>query len=346
MKRLVAKRPWILLLLALMLAGSCGKGVPTLYVYNFTVYMPQEVLRAFEKRYGVRVIYEEFTTNEEMLAKLQSGATGYDVVFPSGDHVSIMAKLGLLEPLDKSKLTHFTNLDAGVLRKIRFDPGNRYSIPYLMGASGIAVNRAKVKSFEKSFTIFDRADLKGRMTLLDDMREILGAALSLKGYSVNTTNEKELLEAKKTVMGWKKNIQRFDAESFGKAFAAGEFWVVSGYGENIWKAMEGNEAMKSNTVFFLPREGGSMYMDNMVILKSSRNKELAHQFLQFVHEPEIYAKIAMYFQLPSVNRAADRFITNVPHYRLSDLERFEFKEDLGPAVERYNRLWQEIRVEN
>jgi len=339
-------RPWILLLLALALVGSCGKEVPTLYVYNFTVYMPSEVLRAFEKKYGVRVVYEEYTTNEEMLTKLQSGAAGYDVVFPSGDHVSIMAKLGLLEPLDKTQLGNFSNLDAGVLSRIRFDPGNRYSMPYLMGAAGIAVNKAKVKAFEPSFTVFDRADLKGRMTLLDDMREILGAALRLKGHSVNTTNEAELLEAKKTVMGWKKNIQRFDAESFGKAFAAGEFWVVSGYAENVWKALEGNEPMKSNTVFFLPREGGSMYMDNMVILKSSRHKELAHRFLQFVHEPEVYARIAMHFQLPSVNRAADRFITNTPHYRLSDLDRFEFKEDLGPAVERYNRIWQEIRVEN
>lgn len=329
---------------ALLAFGSCGKRLPTLHVYNFTVYMPSEVLREFENRFGAKVVYEEYTSNEEMLAKLQSGASGYDVVFPSGDHVSIMSRLNLLAELDKSKIPNMKNLDGASLKKIRFDAGNRFSVPYIMGAAGIAVNREKVKNYPRSFKIFDRADLKGRMTLLDDMREIFGAALKLKNHSVNTTNLAELQEAKAAVLAWKKNIQRFDADSFGKAFAGGEFWVVSGYAENVFRAMAGDSAMRANTDFFLPEEGGSMYMDNMVILKTSKQKELAHAFINFIHEPEIYARIANYFELPSINRAAETFITNKPHYRLEDLSRFEFKEDLGPSVELYNRLWQEVRV--
>lgn len=334
----------LLVLVSALFLVSCGKPVPTLHVYNFTVYMPSEVLRAFEAKYGVKVVYEEYTSNEEMLTKLQSGASGYDVVFPSGDHVSIMNRLGLLAPLDKSRIPNYSNLDKPSLQKIKFDPGNQVSMPYIMGAAGIAVNTDKVKNYPKGFRIFERADLKGRMTLLDDMREILGAALKLQGHSVNTTNPAELEQAKKRILEWKKNIQRFDAESFGKAFAGGEFWVVSGYAENVFRAMSGDPAMRAKTHFFLPEEGGSMYMDNMVILKSSKKKDLAHDFLNFIHEPEIYAMIANYFELPSINRAADRFVTNKPHYRLEDLSKFEFKEDLGNAVELYNKVWQEIRV--
>lgn len=334
-------------LAAALFVSSCGKSKPVLKIGNWSYYMDMEVVRAFEKEFGVKIVYDEFPSNEELFTKLKAGGTGYDVIFPSGDYVSIMAKQGMLDKIDRSKIPNFKVLDPKVLAMIRFDAGNVYSVPYFLGAAGLVVNTAQIKTYEKSFTLFNRADLKNRLTLLDDMREVLGAALKLKGYSVNTTNPAELAEAKKIVLGWKKNIQKFDAESFGKSYAAGEFWAVHGYQENVFRELEGNDKLKATTVFFIPNEGGSMYMDNMAILKDSKNKELAHAFINYILEPSRFAKIADYLGLPSIpNAEAAKLVKKTPRYTLADLKNCEFKEDLGAALSLYDKVWQEIRVEN
>ncbi len=334
------------LLVMVLFLTSCGDKTQKLYIANWSVYMPTEVLKNFEKKYKVKIVYDEYTSNEELFAKLKAGAKGYDIVFPSGDYVSIMAKEGMLAKLDHNKIPKLSNLDPAILSKIKFDVGNVYSVPYVMGAAGIAVNTAKVKNFPKDFTIFDREDLKGKMTLLDDMREVMGAALKEKGHSVNSGDMTELQQAKKVVLNWKKNIQKFDAESFGKSYAAGEFVVVHGYAENVFKALEGNEALIKSTEFFIPKKGTSMYVDNMVMLKDAKNTDLAYQFINYIHEPEVYAMIANFFALPSANVPARKYVTVKPHYELSDLENCEFKEDLGNHLEIFNKIWQEIRVEN
>ena len=147
-----------------------------LFIYNWTYYIPDEVVREFERRFNATVVYDMYASNEEMFAKLKAGGGGYDLVFPSGDYVSIMIREGMLEPIDTSKLPNFHLLDTAVLRKIRYDPGCRYSVPYMMGAAGITVNTEKITGYERSWNLFGRSDLKGRLTLLDDMREVLGAA--------------------------------------------------------------------------------------------------------------------------------------------------------------------------
>jgi spermidine/putrescine transport system substrate-binding protein len=212
----------------------------------------------------------------------------------------------------------------------------------MMGAAGVAVNKKFVREFDKSWSIFNRADLKGRMTMLDDMREVLGAALKSLGYSVNTKNLEELQKAKELVKQWKEKIVKFDAESFGKGFAAGEFLVVQGYQENIF--LELDEAGKKDVEFFIPKEGSAMYMDNMVLLKDAKNKDLAYTFMNYIHEPKVYAQIVDFLMLPSINVPARALRTKKPNYEIADLERSEFKEDLGEALKDYNKIWQEIIV--
>jgi len=331
--------------LAVFFITGCGSGSGAkqkLFIYNWTYYIPDEVLREFEKRYNVSIIYDMYASNEEMFAKLKAGGTGYDLVFPSGDYVSIMIRENMLEKIDKSRLTNLNNLDSSIISKIKFDPGCQFSVPFNIGAAGISVNRKKIQQFDKSWNIFERNDLKGRLTLLDDMREVLGAALRSLGYSVNSVNPEELQKAKEVVMKWKSNIVKFDAEAFGKGFAAGEFWSVHGYPENVF--LEIDSSMRQDVEFFIPQEGSAMYMDNMVILKNARNKELAYQFINFIHEPEIYAKIVDFLMLPSINVPARSLRTKTPSYEIEDLKNSEFKEDLGENLELYNKIWQEIRV--
>lgn len=339
------KRSFALLALSLVLFSGCGgpgADTPTLYIYNWTYYTPDDVLKEFENRYHVRIVYDQYASNEEMYAKLKAGGSGYDLCMPSGDFVSIMIREGMVEKLDRGRIPNFANIDSTVLDRIKFDPGVQYCVPYMMASSGITVNKAKVPNFERSWTIFGRSDLKGRMTMLDDMREVFGAALKTLGYSVNSTDPKQLEEAKRLILKWKPNLVKFDAESFGKGFAAGEFWAVHGYAENV--SVELDDAMRPHAEFFIPKEGGPMYVDAWCILKGAKNQDLAYKFLNFIHEPQIMARIADYLNLPTINVPARAVRQKKPSYEITDLGNSEIKEDLGDKIELYNKLWQEIQV--
>jgi spermidine/putrescine transport system substrate-binding protein len=342
MKRIIAL---LVALCCVLLAGgfACGPKKPKLFVYNWSNYIPDEVVKDFEAKFNCEVVYDVFSTNEEMYTKLKAGGSGYDITFPSADYVSIMIKEGMLAEIDKSKIPNFSQLDPLFLAKIKFDKGNGYSIPFMMGAAGIAVNTKYVKNYQHDFHIFERTDLKGRMTLLDEVREVLGNALITLGYSANSTDPAQLAKAKALVLKWKGNVQKFDSESFGKSFAAGEFWVVHGYGENVFKEVD--EEMKKSIDFFVPRRS-TMYMDSMVILKDSKSKDLAYTFINFIHEPENYARIVDALELPSINVGARAKATKKPIYSFENLKECEMQEDLGDKIDLYNSIWQEIRLEN
>ncbi|MDR2518385.1 MAG: extracellular solute-binding protein, partial [Spirochaetaceae bacterium] len=243
-----------------------------LFIYNWTYYTPKSVIEKFQQEYHVTVTYDEFPSNEDMYAKIKAGGTGYDIIFPSGDYVSIMAKQGMLERIDKARLSNLGHIDPVVLKRAVYDPNMEYSVPYYWGASGVAVNTAKVPNFEQSWAIFSRPDLKGRMTMLDDMREVMGDALVSLGYSVNSTNPAEIAAARDLITAkWKPNLVKFDAEAFGKGYANGDFWVVQGYVEAVFAEIADNAQLKRDTVFFIPPEGGPAYIDSMCILKGARN---------------------------------------------------------------------------
>jgi spermidine/putrescine transport system substrate-binding protein len=333
--------------LAVVLASFSGcRNSKRLNIYNWTYYTPDSVIEKFEAEYGVKVVYDQFASNEEMFAKLEAGGSGYDIVFPSGDYVSIMIHEGMLEKIDKSKLSNLGNIAPLVLQKAAYDPAMEYSVPYFWGAAGIAVNTAKVPDFEKSWSIFARKDLADRMTMLDDMREVLGDALAYLGYSVNTNNSLELNAAFELVNNtWKPNLTRFDAEAFGKGYANGDFWVVQGYAEVVYEEIAGDEELLRNTAFFIPPEGGPAYIDSMCILKGAKNIDLAYKFIDFIHRPEIYAEFTDAFGFPpTANSAAGQYKTRPPNYTAEDIANTELKDDLGEALALYDEVWQKIKV--
>jgi len=336
----------IILLAAVLLASGltgCGSGKQELHVFNWTYYIPEDILKDFEKEFSVKVVYDVFTSNEEMYAKLKAGGDGYDVVFPSGDYVSIMIKEKMAAQLDRKKLPNLANIDPAFLQRINFDKGNRYSVPFVLGASLVAVNVKQVKNYTESWNIFARKDLIQRMTMLDDMREVLGAALKTHGFSINTTNLAELKKAKETVSVWRDNILKFDAETFAKSFASGALYAVHCYPENV--IQEYNEKkLAAGVKFFIPKEGGPMYVDNMLVLESSANKDLAHIFINYLMRPDIYARIIDRLHLPSINVPARKLAKNPPLYKIEGLDKSEFIEDIGDAIDIYNRIWQELRI--
>jgi spermidine/putrescine transport system substrate-binding protein len=335
----------VLLSAAVIGCGSSKKN--RLYIYNWTYYTPPSVIEQFEKEYKVTVIYDEFASNEDMFAKLKAGGAGYDIVFPSGDYVSIMIQQGMLEKIDKSKISNLKNIDPAVLRKATYDPTMEYSIPYYYGAAGVLVNTAKVPEFEESWNIFARTDLRGRMTMLDDMREVMGDALAYLGYSVNTKNPAQINAAKDLINNsWKPNLTKFDAEAFGKGYANGDFWVVQGYAEVVYEEILDNPQLMRDTYYFVPSEGGPAYLDSMCILKGSKNIDLAHKFIDYIHRPEIYAEFCDEFGFPATaNVPARQFKTGNSWYSEEALIHTELKDDLGAALDLYNDAWfNSIRV--
>ena len=330
--------------LALFLLFGCSKNHgKTLYLFNWTYYTPDSVISLFEQEYGVKVKVDSFASNEEMFAKLMAGASGYDIVFPSQDYVSIMIKQGMLKEIDKTQIPNLKYINSQVLEKATYDPEMNYSVPYYMGAAGIAVNTEKVSEYEHSWNIFARKDLNGRMSMMDDMREVIGDALSHLGYSVNSLDDKELEEAKNLIINeWKPNLVKFDAEGFGKTFAEGDFWVVQGYAEVVHS--EVTEEQWEKVDFFIPKEGGPMYIDSMCILKDTENYELALKFIDFIHQPEIYAKFLDEFYFPpSVNTEAAQYMTVTPMYQAEEMGNCQIKEDIGEGLMKYDSIWQQIR---
>ncbi|MDR0301879.1 MAG: extracellular solute-binding protein [Treponema sp.] len=327
--------------------GGCAKK-EKLYIYNWTYYTPDSVIEKFEKEYNVSVIYDEFASNEDMFAKLKAGGSGYDIVFPSADYVSIMIQQNMLEKIDRTKIPNLKNIDPAVLRQADYDPDMNYSVPYYFGAAGIAVNTTHVTDFEESWSIFGREDLKGRMTMLDDMREVMGDALAYLGYSVNSTEPAKIEEARKLINNsWKPNLVKFDAEAFGKGYANGDFWVVQGYPEVVFEEIADNQQLIAKTVFFIPAEGGPSYIDSMCILKGSKNIDVAHKFIDFIHRPEIYAEFADIFGFPATaNIPARDYKTGDSWYSEADLANVEVKKDIGDKLELYNEAWfNSIRID-
>ena len=333
-----------LVLAMLAFVTSCSKSnKKQLYLFNWTYYTPDDVIKQFEKEFDVEVHIDNFASNEEMFAKLKAGASGYDIVFPSQDYASIMIAEGMLKELDHSKLPNLKYITPLTLKNATYDPEMKYAVPYYMGIAGIAVNKTKVTEYGKSWNIFGRKDLKNRMCMMDDIREVIGDALAYLGYSVNTTNDAELEAAKNLVINeWKPNLAGFDAEAFGKAFANGDFWVVQGYEEVVFSEIPKDKWDMVD--FFIPDEGGPMYLDSMCVLKDSKNYETALEFINFIHKPEIYAQFLDCFNFPnSVNSEATKYMTEKPAYEASEMERGELKYDLGENLAKYNAIWQDIR---
>jgi spermidine/putrescine transport system substrate-binding protein len=270
--------------LTALLACSCGKSVPELHIYNWSDYFAPDTIAAFEEKYNCHVIYDVFESNEAMYAKLQAGASGYDVVFPSSYQAFMMHKEGMLEILDHSKLPNIANIDPNFISIVALDRDLAYSVPYMSGTTGIAVRSDKVGEYEQSWSIYDRSDIAGRITLLNDYREVLGAALKYLGYSINTLNAEEVEKAGQVVLRWKANIAKFASDEYKPGIASGEFYVVQGYSGDIMQVME-----EVDLEYFLPREGFSFWADDMVILRDAPNKDLAYAFINFMHDPEIAA---------------------------------------------------------
>ena len=264
-----------------ILAG-CGPSKPVLHVYTWSDYIDNDVIAKFAEENGCRVVVDTFDSNEAMYAKLQAGSTGYDVIMPSSYQIPLMARSGMIRKLDHSLLPNVAkNFDKGYATSI-LDPSFTYSVPYMVTYTGVAYRKDKVGDAPvDSWHLYETGALKGRMSLLADMRETIGAGLRCLGYSLNSENPKEIDAAVELVLKWKDNIAKFDNEQYTTAVDGGEWFVGHGYSSDITQVMTENE----NVGFSLPKEGFTIAFDEMVVAADAPNPELAHKFINFLYDP-------------------------------------------------------------
>lgn len=270
--------------LALGAVAGCAPSKPELHVYTWSDYIDQEVIANFEKANNCRVIVDTFDSNEAMYAKLQAGSTGYDVLMPSSYQIPLMAKNGMIRKLDKAKLPNVEkNFDKAYYAAI-LDREMTYNVPYAVTYTGFAYRKDKIGNADpKSWKVLETEAMKGRMSLLSDMRETIGGALKYLGHSLNTTKAEEIDAAVKVVLGWKKNIAKFDNEQYKTAVASSEWYVGHGYSSDTIQIMMEDE----NVGFELPKEGFTVACDEMVIAADSKQPELAHAFINYLYDPEV-----------------------------------------------------------
>lgn len=317
----------------------------TLHLYTWADYISPEVVEKFEKQHGCEVVIDTFDSNESMYAKLKAGATGYDLVFPTAYMIQVMHAEGLLQNLDHTQLPNLPNIDTAVLAKV-IDTKMEHSVPYTFAYAALAIRKDKIKDAEPSYALFDRASLAGRVTLLDDMRESIGAALKSLGHSINTRDEAQLTAAQEVLIRWKKQLARFDNEGYKAGIDSAEFHLVHGYSGDLFQVQMENPKVE----IIIPREGVTIGCDEMVIPKTAKQPALAHALINFLLDPAIAAENMEWMgyycpNTPAKTRLSVEFLANPAITIPADLAaKCEVIQDLGPDLAIYSKVWDAVKA--
>lgn len=318
-----------------------------LYFYNWGDYIDPDLIDEFEERTGYPVVMETFDSNEAMITKIKQNSTNYDLVIPSEYAVSMMRDDGLLEKLDHSKIKGLSNIDPRFLDQA-FDPNNEYSIPYFWGTFGILYNAKKYD--ESDFSSWRKLwdpKFRGEILTFDGARETLGIGLLARELSLNTEDKETLLDVRNDLIGFMKNVKAILADEIRMYVALEEADIGITFSGDASMAMDSNEDL----AYAIPREGSNIWFDNIVIPKTSKNKEAAYAFINFMLEPDIAARNAEYIMYASPNAEAFKLLpeeirTNKTLYPddeiIDKLEVFTFLDRETTIL--YNDLFLDLKI--
>jgi spermidine/putrescine-binding protein len=319
-------------------------------IYHWSEYIDPEIYTMFEDEFGITVVEDNFSNNEELLAKLQGGATGYSLIVPSDYTVSIMKEEGLLASLDHANIPNLANLSEQ-FQTVPYDPGNEFCAPYQWGTTGIGYLSDQVDEPTSWSVIFEpdpNSPTYGRTTMLDDVRESFAAALVYLGYDINTTDEAQLEEAKLLLIQAKAGLAGYDSDTYEDLVASGENLMAHGWNGDFLIAQEENE----NLAYVVPEEGGVIWVDNICIPStvSPEEKLAAEMFIDFLLRPDIGALLSEYNYYASPNQAAEAeleedFLNDPAVYPTEEVRsRLQYITPVGEMESVYQRLWDEVKA--
>jgi len=349
----------LLCLLALVVSLPVAAKDDVLHLYNWNNYISEETIKRFEEYCKCKVKQTYYSDNDEMLAKLQAGAKGYDIIVPTMNAVEALIKRNALLPLDHSKIPNLKNVMPQYLNTA-FDPGNKYSAPYAMSITLMGYNDKKLKELgvpvQSWATIFDPGILgkiKGKVTVLDSQRELMAAALKYLGYSVNETDEAKLKQARDVIIKAKPYWAAFNASSYIKELTVGNIWVAHGYSNDMFQADTDAQAAKRGfrIVPALPKEGAVLALDAMVVHKNAPRPDLAFAFINFMLDGKNSADLTNLIGSGNPNADAMKYIK--PEIKsikavFPDPEQaktLEMLKDLdSKQLRAMTRMWTEIKL--
>ena len=322
-----------------------------LNLFVWTEYIPTEWKECFELVYGVKVNHDEYSSNEEMYAKLSSGGTNYDLIQPTDYIVSLMIRQGLLQKLDATKLSNKTNLDPNYMG-FSFDPGNDYTLPYQAGTEALVYNADTVPNPPASWADLWNPEYAGRMVFLDDSRVTIGFTLLTLGYDPNTKDPAQLEEAKVKLKELIPNVKLFDSDSPKTALIGGDVDLGMTWTGEAFLAQQENPAIQ----YVYPTEGALLWQDNWAMPTGAPNQDAAYAWLNYTMQGDLFWLMLRDFPYTNPNTAALEYarendpelykaymgspITNTPR---DIIEKGYRIDDVGDALPLYDQIWTEVK---
>ncbi|EJL40562.1 spermidine/putrescine ABC transporter substrate-binding protein [Brevibacillus agri] len=315
-----------------------------LNIYSWADNFDLDVIKDFEQKYNVKVNYDIYGSNEEMLAKIQAGASGYDLIQPSDYMVATMIQLGLLEELNKENIPNMKNI-VSTFKTPPFDKENKYSLVYTWGITGIAYNKKYVKETPTSWSDLWNEAYKGRVIMLNDPREVMGMALIKNGFSNSTTNKDELEKSFADLKKMLPGVMAFDTDNIKQKMIAEEAWIGT-----VWS---GDAAIingqNPDVEYVIPKEGATIWADTLAIPKGAKHKDLAEKFINYLMDPEVSVK--NYESIGYSNPNEQAYPLHSEEYRSNkmifldkaDIDRAEWLVDVGDTLQEYDRYWTEMK---
>ena len=317
-----------------------------LFIYTWAGYTDNALLDRFAEKTGIRVVADVFSSNEEMLARVQAGgARAYSIIYPSDYMVVQMTELGLLTPLDHSSLGGLDRLKKQFQNPV-YDPGNRYSVPLSWGTTGLIYNTEQLKEAPEDWNYLweHKQELARRMTLASDVREVMGAALRMLGYSLNSTNQEQVKQAYEKLVELKPAIASFTTDAWRPQMLTGDLKVAMCYSSDANEVISDNDKLK----YVVPKSGSSLWTDTLVIPKGSPNPEAAYKWINFLLQADVAASLVerLSFSTPS----EDAFSLLPPEVRENELlfpseavlKNCEGVAPVGKFMEVYDRYWTQL----
>ena len=326
----------LLVLMVFVLTGCTNSDdKQVVNVLNWSSYIPDSVLRDFEKEYNIKVNYGTYSSNEELLAKITSSKEGpYDVIFPSDYMVELLKSKKLLEKLDKNKIPNYQNINEIFLNQ-SYDYDNEYSLPFLTTIVVIAVNRDHLKDNITGYSDLLRGEYENNIVMLDDQRIVIGLALLARGYKMNDTSAEALKWAKDWLLSLKNNIKAYDSDSPKTFFITEEADIGV-----LWNAeAEIAKTENPNIEIIYPEEGHAISTDNYTIVKGSKNKENAYKFINYLLRSDVNKKIVdEYPYISPVN------IVQSSKVKTDEIfNKGYYVKNIGSHIRNYDKVWADIK---
>lgn len=331
--------------------GDQSQLAEEIFLYTWVEYIDPELITQFEEECGVTVTETNYDSNETLLATLQAGGADYDIIVPSDYMVQIMVDEGMLMELDYDVVSNIQHMEEQNVNQY-FDPEQKYTVPYFWGTSGFAVDTNAVAESEPSWKMMfePTAEHCGKISMLDDERETIGAALMYLGYSINDTDPAHLEEAKELLIKQSDCVKAYDSQTNDDLIISGETVLAHMWTGDAILAGLPDSGGREGIVYVIPEEGCTIWQDNMAIPVNAPNAYTAMVFMNYLNYPEIAAQNAEWVGYGTPNAAAKEFIDPAiledegiyPPPEVAS--RLQWIEDVGDALELYDRIWTEFKA--